>query len=474
MATLPRTQVESMRRQADLSASKRQNADQELLTQRRKLDALAQESGGMSKEDLRAMQQRFDAANKDIQGELEELRIQFGQELGKQALENKRALAEIRRLAEGNKRDLDSLNEEILSLEKSVKGQFERLEKLAQDNRKQALYYYGQLRNIVAQIDERFPDKYEVLYPDQLQPGAYVLRSVLGSVLEDIDRGNFEAAIGLAQTRLPEAVSVLAQLEFYHTAFLNAEMETKKTVSALMTRVRDLEKPKKTELLIGKGGEYEDKYGISYWARELFEEIKRRLSDTESRFDICDESNDSEGLALIRQDADKLNDQLSACEQIEANERRLHFECCECASQVFDILDSNDPGLWKLEELHINEEDLREPVYMTLVRPEGYRITVACYPERAPGLTASGIIRCELEVFDNGTEKDDAARCCIIYSNIATILAAGGISLDSQPRSELSAANSKSFIHSAIDHEGQARTKWLNAAKKAMGLFEEV
>lgn len=474
MAVVTREQFNAMQRQANLSDSKRQNADQELLTEKRKLEQLVREGSGMSKEDLQAILKRFDATNKDLQEDLEDLRERFGQELGKQALDNKRAFAEIRRLAEGNKHDLEDLNNEISALEKSIKAHFDKLEKLAQDNRKQALYFYGQLREFAEQIEEQFPDKYEVLYPEQLQPGAYVLRSVLGSVLENIDRGNYEAAIGLAQTYLPAAINILGHLEFYHTAFLNVQANTKKSLSALIGRIKKLEKPKKTVLNIGKDAEYEDIHGIAYWTRELFDELKQRLSDTKMRFDTCDEAHDTEGLNLISRDLDTLNEQLSICEQIEANERRLHYECCERASQVFDILDANDQKLWTLEELHINDADLREPIYMTLVRPEGYRITVACYPERESNLTAPGNVRCEMEVFDGGNEKEDTARCCIIYRNIATVLAAGGITLDSQPDNGISAASSKTFISSTIDHEGKARDRWLNAAKKAIGLFEEV
>ncbi len=471
MVIVNRTQYDSMRSQAASSAARRQSADQELLEQRRKLEQLARDGGGMSKEDLRAIQKRFDATNKALRDELEELRERFGQELGKQALENKRAIAEIRHLAEANQHDLEGLSREITGLENSIKAHFDRMEKRAQDNRKQALFYYEQLREIVEQVDELFPDKYEVLYPDQLQPGAYVLRSALGYVLEDIDRGNLEAAIGLAQTYLPEAVSTLGQLEFFHTAFLNTEADAKKALCTLGDRVRKLEEPKRTELCVGKA-EYEDEHGIAYWARELFCELKRRSTNSETRFGICDEAHDTAGLTLIRQDVDTLDEQLSICEQIESNERRLHYECCERASQVFDALDANDPKLWTLEELHVNEADLREPIYMTLTRPEGYRITVACCPERGANLTAPGNVRCELEVFDSGEEQDDVARCRIIYGNIATVLATSGIVIAPQPEDGAAAATSRSFIRSAIDNEEQARNNWLSAARRAIG-FEE-
>ena len=474
MAVVPITTYNSMKQQADASFGRMRSAQEELLAEKRKLLRLTQESGGMSKEDLQAMQTKFDAANEQIQEELDSLREEFGRQLGKQAQEYKRALTEIRSLAEGNKHDLDSLNNRISSLETSVKSQFDVLAKRMQNNRKQSLYYYQQLKETVDQIEKLFPEKYEVLFPDQLQPGSYVLRSALDSVLEDIGLGRYEAAIGLSQTYLPEAINTLGLLEFFHAAFLKAEKDTKKALSDLLARVEKLEKPKKTVLHIGKDVEYEDNHGIGYWARELFGEIRQRLSDANARFDICADAHDEKGLTLIHQDIDVLNGQISACEQIEESERRLHYECCERAAQVIDILDANDDNAWYVEEYHINEEDLRDPVYMTLARPEGYRVTVACYQERGISQTEPSTVRCELEVFDNGIEKADAGRCCTIYRNIATILATHGIVLDSEIGNETQSANSKSFIRNAIDHEGQARTRWLSAAKKAIGLFVEV
>ncbi len=474
MAVIYRDQYNSMKIQADLSNTKMLNADRQLLIEKRKLEQLSRERGGLSKEDLREMQKKFDSASRDIQEELESLREEFGRQLGRQALENKRSLAEIRRLAENNKRDLDSLNKEIGSLEKKVKEQLDSLARQLQEDRKQALYYYDQFGEIVRKIGERFPDKYEVLYPEQLQPGYYALRSGLGSVLEDIEAKRFEAAIGLAQSLLPGAVNMLGLLEFYHTTFINVEAETKKTLSNLLNRVNDAEKPKKTVLNIGESAEFEDDHGIAYWARELYAELKQRISAANTQFAVCDEAHDAEGLTKIHHDLEVFNDQLTICEQIEENERQIHYECCERTIQIYEILAENEPSNnWTPIETHVNEEDLREPVYMTISRQDGFQITIACYPERSKNLTAPGKVRSKLEVFDRGSEKEDAAKCRNLYRNVATVLAINGIELDYPSEGDTLTANSKTFIHSAIDHEGQARNKWLYAAKKAIGLFEE-
>ncbi len=474
MAVLPADQVNAMRRQADLSETLRQNADKAVLQEKRRLSELSRETAGMSADDLREIQKKFDQSNREIQEEVESLREELGKSLGKLTLEYKRSIADISRAAEKNKRDLESLNKEITSLEAKIKKQFDELAQQIQTNRKRALYYYDHLKQTVERISKLFPEKYELLYPDQLQPNYYTLRSSVGSVVEDIEQGNYEVAIGLAQIRLPEAISILGLLEFYHKSFLDADAAAKGAFSKLMDRVKKHDGKKVTTVCINDDIEFDDEYGIAYWVRELYSELKARISETKSRLEACKESNDADGLTMVRRDIDELNEQLSICEQIEENERRLHYECVYKAHMIRRALVRTKQNPWSLDgKIQTNQDDLREPVYMELTRSDGYRATVACIPERSANLTRQGSVRCELDVFDKGTEKDDLAGCRINYDNLALALRSAGIELS--PRTALgTTTSSKSFFEGAVNCDEQNRTKWLTAAKKAIGLFEEV
>ncbi len=463
----------SMNNQARTADMRRKSADSDVLKERQRLEQLARE-GGLSASDLSALKNKIDSASKDLQDELESLRVELGRQLGKQALENQRVISSVRQLAEANKRSLEKVNRKINILEKRINAQVSEIAHQLENDRKQALFYYDQLAETVNKISSLFPDKYEALHPENLQPGYYVMQSTVAFILDDIDHKDYEAAISLAQTRIQEAVNMLAQLEFYHTAFLNAEAEVKAVLSNLMKRVRKMAKPKKTTLLIGRDSEeYEDVHGITYWAREFFEEITQRISDSNTSFDIFDDSHDTEGLMRILEDVNVLNEQLSICEHIEENERKLHFECVERVAQIYNALNENDGGTWDGFEWHFNEEDLREPVYATIINSMGHQVVIACIPDRSTDLAAMGNVRCEIEVYDKDGRKDDLARCDIIYKNIVTVLSGYGLAPDTGNKDRALENDSKTFIGGTNRRETELLTRWIGAAQKAIGLLEE-
>lgn len=465
-----RNDYDSINSQARTADMRRKSADDDVLKERQRLGQLTKK-GGLSASDLAVLKKKINSANKDLRGELESLREELGRQLGKQALENQRAISSVRQLAEANKRNLEKVNQQINNLEKKINAQVSEIARQLANDRKQALFCYDQLAETVKRISNLFPDKYEALYPEYLQPGYYVLQSTVGFILDDIEHKDYEAAISLAQTRIQEAVNTLAQLEFYHTAFLNADAEVRTALSNLTKRVGTLEKSKNTILLVGRDSEeYEDGHGIAYWARELYREITRRISDSKARFDICDESHDTEGLMRIKEDVNVINEQLSICEQIEENERKLHYECVERVVQIYNALNENDGGTWDGFEWHFNEEDLREPVYATISNSVGHQVAIACIPERGTDLTAMGNVRCEIEVYDTNGRKDDLVQCDIIYNNIVTVVSGYGLAPDTGNKDRTLDNDSKTFIGGTNRREAELRKRWIGAVQKAIGL----
>lgn len=473
MAVVNRDHYYAMESQANNADYRRREADQKVSGEAERLKALRAEADGMSQADLRKLQKKFTDASEDIQRELDALREEFGKQLGKQASENARAVAEIRRLANENKRDLDKLSKDLNSLEKKIKTQFEALAAKLQDDRKQALYCYGQLDTLVKQISELFPEKYELLYPDQLKPTFYVFQASTATVVQEIKAGHYEVAIGLAKLRIPEAIATLGLLSHFHDAFLKAGAETKQALLSILNRVDRLEQPKTTTVCIDGEVEYDDDHGPAYWARELYSEIVKRILESRERFNVCEDDHDTDGLTKLLRDIGELNEQLTACEQIEENERLLHYTCYQRAYQIYRTLTRTNRNPWSLVDIHINEEDLREPVYLILSRPDGYRATFTCIPERKACLTEPGTVRCELEVFDSGDEKDDLSACEINHKNIALTLETTGIQLCAKPHTAEN-IDSKTFVDGVINQEAQTRARWMNAAKEAIGLLEEI
>ena len=473
MAYVNRNQYNTMRNRAQQSDSRKKTADSEVKQEAAKLDQLRRESSGMSAADLQRMQRRFDDANRALQKELEDLRVELGLQLGRQAVETRRALDEIRRLAEGNKRDLEEVNRQIGALEKRIDREVRRLAQQMEGKRKQALCCCDRYGELVKRVQELFPEKYELLFPDVLQPGFYVLQTGLGYVLDNIEHGDYEAAIGVAQTRIPEATRMLGHLEFFHSAFLRARTEAEKTLSQVEDHVGQLAAEKKTVVTLENGVEYDDKHGAVYWVRELYEELRQKAEQSAETFREVADAHDGEGLTELTRELQALQAQLTVCETIEENERRLHYECLEQLSRIYEVLDQNDRGLWNLVGVYTDEDDLRKPVYMLLRRPEGYHLTVICTPERSTDPLRPGTVRCSWQAFDRGTERDDPAKCAVLWDNVTAILGQAGIRTMPEHGGAPDVADSASFAGRAVAAEVTARSKWLDMTRKTIGLHKK-
>lgn len=464
-----------MRAAANASDSRRRSAEQSVRIQQERLNKLSMESKGLSASELRSLQARFDKANQVVQSEIAAVRVNYEKQLKQQSNETKRMIADVRKLAEKNKTELADVKKKISSLEAKVNNEFQKIEDDQRRKKEHALYYFEGLSNLIDKMSLLSPEKYELLYPEMLQPKYYTFKETLCSVLESINKGYYEAAIGLAQTRTPEAVSILAQLEYYNVVFTKTKKQLDKEIRMLLEKKDALENEHITTVKLKNGDEYDDKYGVPYWTREIYSEISSYLDKNLEQYDMFVEALDTEGLLSVQKSLNRLSEQLNLCEKLADNERVLSYECYDLAANIYEILNKNDLDMWKIEGVYSNEDDLREPTYLLLKTTNGsitYHITIICYPERNVNPRNKGCIRCEIEVFDQQYEKEDISRCDTFYRKVITILKENGVNapLDNASKSVSSSSN-ESFVKQVLCCEGKARNKWIDLTKKEIGLL---
>ena len=475
MAVVDRSRYDSMRAAANASDSRRRSAEQSVRIQQERLDKLSLESKGLSASEIRSLQSRFDKANQVIQSEIETVRVNYERQLKQQSYETKQMIAEVRKLAENNKTELADVKKKISSLEAKVNIEFQKIKDDQRRKKEQAIYYYEGLSNLVDKISLLSPEKFELLYPEILQPKYYTFKETLCSILESINKGNYEAAIGMAQTRTPEAVSILAQLEYYNEIFNNTKRQTDIEIKLFLEKKVALEDEHITTVKLKNGDEYDDKYGVPYWTREIYSEISAYLDKNLEQYAMFVEALDTEGLLSIQNSLKRLSDQLNLCEKLADNERVLSYECYDLAANIYEILNKNDPDMWKIESVYSNEDDLREPTYLLLKMTNGkitYHITIICYPERSVNPNNIGCARCEIEVFDQQYEKDDLSRCDTFYRKVITILKENGIEISSNDSdNKVVVSDNDLFVKQVFSCEGKTRNKWIDLTKKAIGLL---
>lgn len=471
MAVVDRDMYYNARAQANQAAARREAINQELYAQKRKLAELNGQGGGLTAEDLTAMQQRFDRANQGFQHELDKLREDLGRQLGRQAVETRRVLDEIRSMAADNRRTLDAAVSKISELEKEMARQFKAIEAQLQEKRKTALFYYDQLTDLVAQIEKLSPEKYELLYPDQIKQNSFVLRSGVADVLSDIESRNYEAAIGLAQSRIPEALTLLGQMEFFHNRYLAQKRETGRQLEAFRKRLATISASLVSTLTIA-GKEYRDDKGVSYWAKELYQKILEELAECERQFEYLTVTQDAEGLQFVSQELEQMELQLTDCEAIAANERQLHYECVDRAWLIAEALENHSDWVITQEPYPAIDEDLRGPVHLPLQhKSEGYFLMVTSSPVRSDRPLERGSVLGEIDVFDSELRKEEASLCNTQYKNAVAVLKSDGITVAEDQDARKSTANQEAFLDRTKRDENQSRSKWLNNAKMAIGMI---
>lgn len=451
--------------------SQRNAIDNELAKEMNRLRNLVQKSGMMTVSDVEKLEEKIDSANDEIHAELLRIREDIGIELGKQAIENKKRLDRLQALSENNEKQLNSVEEQIDDLESIVNAHITEIASKLKTDREQAVFYYESLAAIIARIERLYPEKYEVLYQEQLQPGFYALRTALSDAGENIEKGYYETAISVAQIRIPEAFNVVNQLEVFHGEFLSTDEVTRQRLETAEKWIKEADQVKQTKIVVD-GTEYDDNYNLSYWARELYEEITNKMKQVKSNYLVCADALDTKGLLLVQKDIEGINSIMSVAEIVENNERTMHYECCEHAAKIYDALYENDNYRWAIKENRINENDLREPICMILNNKAGNEIVVTCFPTRGDDLTSSWAINCQIEVFDKDRQKDDLTKCNIIYNDVVAVLSGYGL-LPCSNKAGVTGGESKSFIESTIQKEISCRNNWIEEAKRSVGLTEE-
>lgn len=464
MANIPRPTYDALKRQEQQSTFRRAQADDAVRAAREKLNSLSKRDSVLSSSDVQKIQKQFENANKDVQNELQSLREEIGIKLGRQAAETKRTLDDIRGLAQKNRSEIETVAKRVNSLEKKVDENIREIATKIENRRKQSIYYYDRLSGLVDQINNLFPEKYEDLYPEQLNPGLFALQTGLVDVIGNIENGNYEAAIGIAQTRIPDALSMLGKLEFFHNQFLAVKEEADDALHEINNLCRDLLDPP-AQRIVFKNDEFEDSRGVGYWAKELFDEIKSSIDDCSIQIEQFVVDHDADGILLALRKLEDLKEDLEKCKTISDNEAHLHYECTYLAYEMSDALESN--GLWRRVDgpWPTDESDLRGPVSVTLTG-NGFNIVITCFPVRGVDSEEKGSVGIAIEVFDDGFEKDDVSRCVPIYKGIIALLRESGFTVDDTCNDSLTSVSKDVFLENVIQDESKARVSWVKKLKK--------
>ncbi len=205
-------ELNEMRRKSEAARVKREQADRDLESARRRLQATTKEIAVYSELDSEQLRSAIKEEERKVLREL----YNAGEVLQREILSSNRALndelVEIRRSVARSNEEIDRVNRRI----SEVAWQFEsNIRSIADRMREQgdrARLYANQLQDTLDRIFE--------LHPELLTPGeSEMLREAMDFVITDIRNEDYQAAIGLAQDNLPTAIELQARLERLNDEF---------------------------------------------------------------------------------------------------------------------------------------------------------------------------------------------------------------------------------------------------------------
>jgi len=131
------------------------------------------------------------------------------------------------------------------------------------------------------------------LHPDKLTPGEYELLSEgLAYAESDANNGDYESAIGVAQTHIPVAAELRTRLEVLNDEFSQLVVQIHDRCNEVYSRIQELRIPEKNQQMLSfkdpEKAEFDGR--IPFWSNGVFEEIvdrfERICDDVENNYEI--------------------------------------------------------------------------------------------------------------------------------------------------------------------------------------------
>ena len=434
------SQLSYARNAADMAVN---NAARELRNADRRIAAQVEQDRQELERRLTAertrMYSRLSEVNSSLHAELERQRVHFGKET--ERLRNEAAVIDGR-ISETENR-VSALSEEY---ERTLGEIVSRVE----DQKTRARIYYDRLAALLRDI--------YLLHPEKLVPGeADVIYDCLAFADSDMENGDYEAAMGVVQSKIPEAAALYSRLELLNDEFSQLVIQVHENAMSISERIENLSDPSKNEALLEDADRkipYDGR--IDFWTSGIFGTV------TEGFYDFCDlirngyeADMDIEGMRNALAELRAVNSRLDSCVNLAHFEFSESFGVQDLAIRIHNILVGSDS--WDLSDSGFADGDERKPFAAIYDDGAGNRAIIVVFqsgslPERSgAGKTGHGETQFRVNV-ENVFPGTTAEASEIVRSGILARLKTEGIeSGQKERRSESYRLSGSSFLSSALE-----------------------
>lgn len=273
------------------------------------------------------------------------------------------------------------------------------------------------------------------LHPDKLAPDeTELISNTLENIDIDIRNEDYEAAISLAQNKMPEAMLLQARLEVMNDEYAQEVVAIHDLCRDMSNRVEDLKQPGKNIAPLKYNdvdGEFDGR--INFWSNGLFDTL---IGKYEHYCDLLlNEYEPEMETVKIREtnkELEQINRQIAKCVELAHDE---YYEFCrvsDLAVRIYQVLTNKDS--WKLMDSGFVNNDVRRAYSMVFYNGGDMVGTVVVMQSREnigknrKGEDVYGPTQFRVMVNSN-KGIDDIKRCEITREGIIARLAEEGIEL---------------------------------------------
>ena len=404
MAYEDRNTVSSWRNQVSIGRSRKADIDKELLD---------------AKHNLRNMSVRFviDAAaiqadkeisnaQKKLQAQYDDLNESIRLEIGRQNERYRLELDKLRKEIDETHLTYESVKRRVQNVNQQLDNALDKIEQSETKRRIRANTYADQLDNMLMQIQSKHPTDFEVLYPDRLVPGSHAIEEALRRTRNSIAEGDYEPAIGIAQTFISHALGYESQLDQLNDEYGAALSETERALAELED-IRNSVQQTITEMQFTINDDlFENDHDIYFWTAGIFGQIEERLSEAVSLMNLGIDTYDVSVLKDAKNLFHSISKQIDECRTIAERQFYLSCLCQETAYMAELVICRDGYSHWKELSSAFLESDLGERGTYQVVLDNAYEATTCLLV--SPDRDRNTVI-CDIEVFDrngNSVKRD--------------------------------------------------------------------
>lgn len=369
-----------LRAHSQWAQQQRARTEEELQAARRRLEeatAAAQRLPNSPQEALQAeqarLQQRLGQLEDSLRREIEEQNARLCREIEEIRARQARADAAVDDAARRVQAVAERFDREFRAAAQRVRGQRER-----------AQFFCDQLEALLEGIAP--------LHPEKLTPGrAEPLWDSLRLAGADLDSGDCQAAIAVAQAALPEAAALLGELERRRGEYQRLSTQVRAALEEVRRGIRELQDRAanaKTVQAEG-GGLYRYDGDIAFWSGGLFGRLCAAFEEDARR---AGDDLDDMALDRLREAAERLPlylGRLQRCRAFAEGEFLLSCGVQELALAIYNAL--TEDGSWELIQSGFQDGDPRLSYTETFQDALGNTAAAVVQPGRAKGDAAPSL-----------------------------------------------------------------------------------